>query len=202
MTLTALLDEPPFDAAQRGYAQLILDEFRAAGLPSGIALAAVVNAWAESMLDPLVCFGRTPWGADRSFGPIGGEENSCGLFQLNAASGAAGEGMSAEQRQDPVLNTRRIISVVKGPAGQDLRDAAIEGDSLETLTELFTTDIERPANSTQKGIERGDMAVQWWGDRATGSSLNLPQFAAALPITTPFFLGLAALVGLLVWIRR
>ncbi len=99
MSVSELLDAAPFTPEMRASADVIVRQFADAGLSAGIALAAVVNAYAESQLDPLVCFGRTPWGVDRAFGPIGGQENSCGLFQLNSAPGAAGEGMSVEERQ-------------------------------------------------------------------------------------------------------
>jgi len=189
-----LLSSTPFNEAESTNARLILDKFRAAGLSSGIALAAVVNAWAESMLDPLVCFGRTPWGADRAFGPIGGEENSCGLFQLNGAVGAAGEGMSVEARQDPVLNTDRIIQIVKGPSGAALRSASADAAPLGRLIYIFTTDIERPADSNTKGNDRSEIAREWWPGLVDEPSSKLPQFTGGS--SSPFFL--LALAGVLV----
>lgn len=198
-TFDQLFDAAGFDAQQRPSAQLIVDKFRAAGLSSGIALAAVVNAWAESQLDPIVCWGRTPWGADRAFGPIPDGENSCGLFMLNNAPGAAGDGYSLEFRQDPSKNIARIIEIVKGPDGASLRAASNDDAPLGRLIYLFTTDIEKPEYADQKGNERSDTARQWWPDLVDVASSNLPQFRSP---STFFLLGLAAvLVAVVVYSR-
>ena len=93
-----------------------------------------------------------PGGADRAFGPIGGQENSCGLFQLNAAPGAAGEGMTVEQRQSAEDNTARILAVAQGPSGENLRAASRDNAPLGRLIYLFTVDIERPADSASKAM--------------------------------------------------
>jgi hypothetical protein len=124
------------------------------------------------------------------------------LFQLNAAYGAAGQGLSVLERQDPTINTRTIISVIHGPAGQDIRDAASDGESLEEITRIFTVDIERPDKREEKGIYRGGLAVEWWGDRATQTSSLLPQFSTVSSMSIPFFLGVASLLALLVLVRR
>lgn len=140
-------------ARQMQMANLIYSRFRSAGFPVNLALAAVVNAWFESRLDPSVVAGRTPWTASAGEPFAGGAgENSVGLFQLNAAPGAAGAGMSVKDRQNPSKNIARIIAVVKGPAGNAIR-ANLDG-SVGTLTYMFTTDIERPADRAKKGVQR------------------------------------------------
>ena len=140
-------------ARQMQMANLIYSRFRSAGLPVTLALAAVVNAWFESRLDPTVVAGRQPWSPTAGEPFAGGAgENSVGLFQLNAAPGAAGEGMSIKDRQNPAKNIARIIDVVNGPAGNNIR-SHLES-SVGLLTYLFTTDIERPSNRATKGAER------------------------------------------------
>ena len=202
MSAQELLNQAPFSPEQRVNADIIVRQFVDAGMGEAIALAAVVNAYAESQLDPLVCFGRTPWGADRAFGPIGGQENSCGLFQLNAASGAAGEGMSVEQRQSAEANTARILAVAQGPSGASLRQARDDNAPLGRLIYLFTVDIERPADSASKGTERSEMARSWWGDLVDEPSGFLPTAPPATNASLPFFLALASLVGAFLLVRR
>tara|TARA_Y100001973_G_C5206872_1_gene342086 strand:- start:2381 stop:2989 length:609 start_codon:yes stop_codon:yes gene_type:complete len=202
MSLSQLFDQAGFTPEQRSSADIIAREFASAGYGTGITLAAIVNAYAESMLDPLVCFGRTPWGPDRSFGPIGGQENSCGLFQLNAAAGAAGDGMSVEQRQDPYENTARIIEVVNSSAGDRIRLSADEYAPLGNLIYLFTVDIERPADSDAKGTERSELARGWWGDLVDQPSSVLPALQTSSSSYFFFWGGLAALLGLLVLARQ
>ena len=202
MSVSELLAQAAFTPEMRVNADIIVRQFANAGLGSGIALAAVVNAYAESQLDPLVCFGRTPWGADRAFGPIGGQENSCGLFQLNAAPGAAGEGMTVEQRQSAEDNTARILAVAQGPSGENLRAASRDNAPLGRLIYLFTVDIERPADSASKGNERSELARDWWGDAVDEPSDNLPQLAPQKNASLPFFLAMAGLLALLVVARR
>lgn len=116
-------------ASQEVMRQTILSQFAAAGVPGPVADAAVVNAYAESRLRP-----------DAASPP---PEDSVGLFQLNAAAGAAGQGMTREQRADPVQNCQRIILIYKGSAGAALRSALMAGTTRATLTTLWARDIER-----------------------------------------------------------
>ena len=199
-TIDQLLALAPFDSVQVSTAHAILGQFSAAGL-GDLGLAAVVNAWAESMLDPLVCNGRTPWGADRSFGPIAGGEDSCGLFQLNAASAGAGVGMTVEQRQDPTLNTARIIEVVQGSSGARLRALAADGAALADLIAVFTEDIERPANRVEEGQERAEMARSW-GWPVDESSWALPIAAATAGLLPLLALALLGVLGVAYVVSR
>ncbi len=192
-----LLTLAPFDGEQLEIAEAILAQFRRAGLDN-IGLAAVANAWAESMLDPVVCYGRTPWGADRGFGPIEGMEDSCGLFQLNAAPNAAGAGMSAASRMDAAQNTARIIEVIQGASGAELRSAANSGASLGELIILFTVDIERPADSQTKGEERAADAESWgWPiDEPPPKASTLATAMGTLPLIIVAVVALVAVVAM------
>lgn len=195
-TFSELLDAARFTPEQRVNAQLILDKFAAAGLTSGIALAALVNAYAESLLDPLVCNDRTPWGADRGFGPIPGGEDSCGLFQLYNSPGASGDGMSVADRQNPHKNIARVISLLQGPKGINIR--ASQDKTLADLIYLFTTDIENPEYGPTRGNERIEKAMGWWGDLVIGPTSELPQFP---PRTGLFFLAFALLAVAVVFLN-
>lgn len=114
------------DALQKRMVTLIGDEFERAG-HGWLQHAAVANAYAESRLDPAAVSGFAG-------------EDSVGLFQLNSAG--AGVGMSTAQRQDPTLNTRRIIDEFEGPHGDPLRDARGTATNAE-LASLFAQFIER-----------------------------------------------------------
>lgn len=132
-------------APQRANASIIEREMRAAGFPAVVVAAAIINAYAESRLNA----------SARSRPP----EDSVGLFQLNARG--AGAGMSVAERQDPVLNTRRIVEVAKGRAGAGMRRAWSAGDrTLGTYTRLWTTDIERPAAAAVRAGERVLLAAR------------------------------------------
>jgi hypothetical protein len=96
--------------SQRAMVTLIENEFLAAGLPAEIATAAVVNAFAESSLNPKA---------------IDASGTAVGLFQL--ADQGAGAGLTVTQRQDPVINTRRIIREVKSSWGKPLLAAYASG---------------------------------------------------------------------------
>jgi hypothetical protein len=88
--------------------------------------AAVVNAYAESLLDPEA---------------VGDGGLSVGLFQLHARG--AGRGMSVEDRKDPQKNARRIFEVCLGPDGDKLR--AMQAASVEDRVAEFAHSIERCA---------------------------------------------------------
>ena len=146
-------------------------------------MAAVANAYNESLLDNEICVapGRTAWGPDRLQGPPGESlENSCGLFQLNAAPRAAGAGMSHPDRKNPILHTQRIIDVIIGkfkPGNRDvgvqLRAADADGAPLSELIWLFTRYIENPASATLKAETRAAKAEVWWKEKVQVVGSNL-----------------------------
>ena len=133
-------DLPPesrWNANQRAVAKIVEEEMRAAGINADVIAAALVNAWEESRLNPKA---------------IGDGGNSVGLFQLNIHG--AGSGMSVAERQDPRLNTKRIIETYRKQQG--LVDAGI-GDIPEA-TRLWTVYVERPKDSAKVGVYRGSVA--------------------------------------------
>lgn len=125
---------------------IIEREFKAAGYSTSLSAAAVVNAYAESKLNA------------KASGDSG---NSIGLFQLHSKGG--GLGMSVEDRQDPVINTRRIIEIITEPKngnfGKTLREMEAEGvTDIAELTAVFCRDIERPKFTTLEMTKRRELA--------------------------------------------
>lgn len=89
--------------AKREMARLIEDEFQSAGYPPEIAAAAILNAIAESALDP---------------GSAGDRSQSQGLFQIRAIPDDPTRNFN---RKDPVLNIRWMLDEMqrtrrRGPA--------------------------------------------------------------------------------------
>jgi hypothetical protein len=124
------------NSSQRAMAEIIEREFTAAGYDQKMVVAAILNAIAESGLNPKAA---------------GDGGQSIGLFQLYAKG--AGAGMSVADRQDPVKNTRRIIEEVRR-YGKPLLDAIAAGKSSADITALFCIYIERPQDSKTKGAYR------------------------------------------------
>lgn len=110
--------------AQLRQVAIIQQGFSAAGL-GWLAVGAVANAYAESRLDP------------KAEGDGG---LSIGLFQLHAKG--AGSGLSTAEREDPVVNTRRIVETVQGPQGAPVRGARGRATNAE-LASLFAQHVER-----------------------------------------------------------
>lgn len=161
---------------QTDMARIILAEFASAGLPTAIGLAAVVNAYHESKLDPCAVAGVPPWTrpCPSSPGPTG--EDSVGLFQLYAQG--HGSGMTTAARRDPHRNTQRIIDVVRSPQGHALRAAAAQDATVAELTELFCRDIERPAAMATSCPTRGQAAYDMLGPVAGMRVSELPDLRA------------------------
>jgi hypothetical protein len=92
-------------------ARIIEREGKAAGLPPELTAAMIVNARAESNLDPKAKGDRMDsqgrWPANEGFDASTARWRSLGLFQLY--ENGAGKGMSAADRMDATKNTRRII---------------------------------------------------------------------------------------------
>lgn len=138
-------------------ALIIVREFTTAGLPLGVALAAIVNADHESGLNHMA---------------IGDKGKSVGLFQLHENGG--GKGMSVADRQNPQLNARRIISeyvaarsrtsgrdLSKGGASipaPSLDGALSNGATVAQMAGLFGFHVERPWYLEQALTERAARA--------------------------------------------
>jgi len=135
-------------------AYTILSEFLAASQPLVVAIAAVVNSYAESRLDHQGTYKISPWTRPAILpSQTADNEKSSGLFMTNPAAGAAGAGMSEADRWDPIRNTRRILSIVEGSAGASLRNAYKSDASLAQMVAIFERDIERPAHPTGREAE-------------------------------------------------
>ena len=125
---------------QRQMMDIIEQEFTSAGYPRSAAAAAIVNAIAESALNPAIA---------------GDGGKSVGLFQLHERGG--GKGMSVAQRQDPRLNTRRIIEETRRGQGIAFQRAISAGErDVGKLAGIFAYYVERPAD--QEG-ERDRRAI-------------------------------------------
>lgn len=130
----ALLGSITLTPAQQEMASIVASEFARAGL-AWCTYAALANAWAESRLDP---------------DAIGDNGHAVGLFQLNdAAPSAAGYGIPLETRLDPVMNTRRIIEVVKASGLLGYRGRTTHADLASRFGEL----VERCALCYEGGSE-------------------------------------------------
>lgn len=175
-------------AAQKEMVDLILREFRSAGFGAAVGMAAVANAYAESGLNPVV-----------KSGFVG--EDSVGLFQLNARGGGAG--MSTAERQDPVLNTRRIISEARKAS----RFMSVANDPSATLADLVTAFciyVERPANAAAEGAKRVGIAQRIFGSGVTAvaASTLTQSGGASRTLAVTVSLSAAALAATLFWVYR
>lgn len=103
--------------------------------------ACVVNAYAESLLDPFA---------------EGDGGKSIGIYQLH--EDYLGKGMTKQQRSDVALATTRIVEAVRGPQGKDLMFLHKNGAPIDTLVAEFAHSIERCAacghNAGSSELER------------------------------------------------
>lgn len=134
-------------SAQRAAASVIEREFLAAGHTAEATAAAIVNALAESGLDPAAS---------------GDSGRSIGLFQLHEKG--AGAGLSVAQRKDPVTNTRTILGVVRGNYGKRFRETALVAGTgvgaIAKLAAVFSSDIERPREKALAETYRAALAYR------------------------------------------
>ena len=126
---------------QTAIAEKIYSGFINAGFSEVQAQAAVVNAYAESRLNP-------------NASNISAKEASFGLFQLNT-KGGVGSGYSPEYLKDVDNNIALIIKEAQGSAGKQFRAA----NTLGGATSAFAQYVERPANAYQTGQNRAAMAT-------------------------------------------
>lgn len=135
---------PGLSSGQRDAARVIERVLGGHGVPGPIIAAAIVNAHAESSLNP---------------GAVGDSGHSVGLFQLHDKG--AGKGMSVAARKDPAQNTERIYSVYAGSYGKPLRDAYASGErSISRLSALWSTHIERPWDTKAAEFYRSALALR------------------------------------------
>jgi hypothetical protein len=121
-------------------AELIRKRFIEAGFTSEQAEAAVINAFAESKLNP------------KAQSPITAREDSVGLFQMNRRGGGLGTKYTKEQLQDPNFNIGLAIQAAK--ESKAFREAKTQSEAIEA----FVRDVERPANMEEQISKRIAMA--------------------------------------------
>jgi hypothetical protein len=144
-----------FNKNQSEMATLIHTKFTEAGFTDAQATAAVVNAYAESRLNP------------KAESPKTDKEASYGLFQMNT-KGGLGTGHKPEDLKDPNYNIDLMIKAAKGKAGNNFRNAT----SVETAVAAFTKDLERPKNADAEAIKRVALAEAiTGGGSATSTTL-------------------------------
>jgi tail lysozyme len=132
------------NTAQREMARVIERELAARGLPAEIIAAAIVNAKAESGLNPTAA---------------GDGGKSVGLFQLHV--NGAGKGMSVEERKDPVKNTARIAQEYASKWGAPLRAAYAAGTrDVGEFAALWSKNIERPSDTLGAMAYRRALALR------------------------------------------
>lgn len=165
---------------QRKNAEIIEREFLAAGFTEQVAAAAIVNAIAESGLNAEA---------------VGDHGKSIGLFQLHEKGG--GYGMTAAQRKDPTLNTKRIIEQAK--KSKSFMEVATTELSIPKLAAAFSTYVERPSNKAAAETYRAALAARYF----PSTSVVLYEAPLAVAAYAPWWmwagavtLSLVALYGL------
>lgn len=128
--------------AQRALAIKIFRRFIEAGYPTRVAIAAVVNSYAESRL-------RADLVATESDG-----RKSVGLFQLY--DGGAGAGMTIAERQDPETNISRLLEAERHALGANVTDAT---STPAEATWAFCYYVERPSEKRWKSDLRARMCA-------------------------------------------
>jgi hypothetical protein len=126
-------------------ANLIRKRFIEAGFTAEQAEAAVINAFAESTLDP------------KAESKITSKEDSVGLFQMNRKGGLGynekqNQAYTRAQLQDPNFNIDLAIQAAKKSKSFS------KAKTMEEAIEAFVRDIERPANIEKQVADRVAMA--------------------------------------------
>jgi hypothetical protein len=185
-------------SAQLANIDIIENEFAMAGLPVEFAAGAIANAWHESKLKAKAEGDHTSASRYTSKYSLAELEDRCtysntshpcpqsiGLFQLKSPTGAGGT-MSAEDRADPRLNTRRMIEQVNKKYGDQMRaDYASGNRSVSHFAALFCRDIERPAN--KQGC---------WDKRAVTAKKFFPSDRVTPRAIWPWLVGIGAVLAI------
>lgn len=140
-------------------AKIIEEEFKKAGLTEpNLIGAAIVNAFHESALNPAII------GTERNTQGVE-TGKSVGLFQLydKGAGIRDGQLMTIEERQDPRINTQRIIELIRAKEGtSNLIARAEAGASVQELSKLFCMYIEVPRNPEVQGERRAYASLEFF----------------------------------------
>jgi hypothetical protein len=153
MNAPEMLQAAPFagDVQRRRNAEIILREFEAARWPAGMALAAIVNAVAESNLNEFAA---------------GDGGHSVGLFQINDLGGKV---IYPFDRTDPRANTRHILQELANKwnktgkigrynATESMAQAFSRGGTVPKMAALFAAIVERPADIPGEMAKREALA--------------------------------------------
>ena len=154
--------------AQQAMVATITRVMESRDIPDEVIKAAIVNAVAESGLNP---------------NAVGDGGKSVGLFQLHERG--AGHGMSVADRKDPVKNTNRIVDTYLGSQGKPMRAAYTAGERrISELAALWSANVERPADKLGEMARRRVLAGKLFpaGSGSAGSgqagSGSLPSSAS------------------------
>jgi hypothetical protein len=143
---------------QLAVADLIVEEFLAAGFGPAVAAAAVVNAFRESSLDP-------------------SEESETkkyvGLFQVSPDIEP-----SREKRKDARTNTRLIIE--QAEKSKAFMRVASETSDIPTLAGSFAVHVERPKDKPGEEFVRSALAAKmyptdFWQNAAEALPVRVPK---------------------------
>jgi hypothetical protein len=134
ITRLTVVDTLNLNVDQRDVAKRIEKRLRDHRLSDGIIIGAIVNAYAESRLNPLAV----------------GDGQTRGVFQLLPSG--LGHGMSPQEMHSVEIASDRIAAAVK--KSKKLMAADRAGSDTETITMLFCTEIERPANKEERAVDR------------------------------------------------
>lgn len=151
-------------ASQRSLATLIFRRFIEAGYPTRVAIAAVVNSYAESRL-------RADLVATEEDG-----RKSVGLFQLY--DGGAGAGMSIASRQDPETNISRLLEAERRALGDHVTDGTT---TPAEATWAFCYYVERPSNKSVKSDIRARLCAAMFPRYYNAGPDQLPRAVAEEP---------------------
>lgn len=119
---------------QRMVAQQIESRLRKHLISDGIIMGAIVNAYAESRLNP------------RAVGP----GNTHGVFQLLPSG--LGHDMTVDQMHDVNASVDRVVVAIK--KNRKMMAAGLQHTNLENITRVFCIEIERPKNKEMRALER------------------------------------------------
>jgi hypothetical protein len=119
---------------QRMVAQQIESRLRKHLISDGIIMGAIVNAYAESKLNP------------RAVGP----GNTHGVFQLLPSG--LGHDMTVDQMHSVNASVDRVAAAIK--KNSKMMTAGQSETDLENITKVFCTEIERPKNKAFRSSER------------------------------------------------
>lgn len=137
--------------------------FSGAGYSLATTAAAVVNAYAESRLNPLA---------------VGDSGRSIGLFQLNTVAGA-GIGYTRDQLVNPERNASVLLAKERRSLAKVEAEAAA-GAGVASLAGSFSRLVERPKDTVGAALARAALTARLFPLGLTASSPS-PATAVTVP---------------------